>query len=242
MHTTKKIKKKLLPFASFFFLFLTPIFLFSEKTPLFTPPSGWECASPKAFSSHVCIGFVGSGKNIFFRPSINLATEQVDISLKEYVQAVKKIHLADPLIQLRDLGETSCKIGTAHLLELSSLTPYGEVRMLQFISLYEHTAYLLTGAVLKEEYLNFYSLLLQSFHSLILVDDLSSLLTAEEKEKLEKQTQELKNCSVEKKKKGWESFQNYVQQNFKEQGSYWKILFLKKNYEDLLKNGPSQRK
>lgn len=220
-------------FLCFSFTLLSAL-LFSEEIALFSPPPKWECAAPsKDLSSSVCIGFLGSGKNPYFRPSLNLASEEVDLSLKEYVQAVKKLHQTDPLLQIRDLGSSSCKMGPSHLLELTSKTPYGEVRILQFICLYQKKAYVLTGALLKEESVSFYSDLLKSFHSLCVVEDLISPLSKEEKILLEEKVQGLKKCAKKEQKKARESFDHFIAQAFKEQGAYWQILMLKKTHEEI---------
>ena len=77
----------------------------------------------KDLSSSVCIGFLGSGKNPYFRPSLNLASEEVDLSLKEYRAGGEKLHKQTPLLQIRDLGSSSCKMGPSHLLELILQNP-----------------------------------------------------------------------------------------------------------------------
>jgi hypothetical protein len=222
------------PFLFVFFVFFSLLFanvLFSEEIVLFSPPKDWVCASLKDRSEQVRIGFVGKGKNPFFHPSINLAIEEVDVSLKEYIQAVKKIHKRDPLMHIRDLGDSHCAMGNAHLLELTSKTPYGDARILQFLCLHKKKAYVLTAAFLKEETCALSSQILNSFHSLTMVEELTALLSKEEKETLEKKIQELKKSSPAEKKKAQERFQTFVLHSFENQGPYWQLLLLKQAFE-----------
>ena len=85
----------------FTLIFLTLLNFASAKHCTFIPPTGWEIAQLKNPSPHVKIGFIGKGTGEF-RPSINLAEEEVDVPLKEYVKAVKELQLADPTAKWRD--------------------------------------------------------------------------------------------------------------------------------------------
>ena len=116
----------------------------------FLPPAGWEIAQPKNLSHHVQVGFLGKGSTDF-RPSINIAFEDVDVPLKEYVKAVKKIQTAQPKTQWTDLGKFPMKAGTGRLTEITTSTPWGEIKMLQALFVKHGKAYILTGAVLKQD-------------------------------------------------------------------------------------------
>ena len=148
-------------------MFTLPLLLASSL--YFTPPSNWETVKPKENMPYMQIGFLGKGSSEF-RPSITFATEQVDVSLKEYVRAVKKIHTEDPNISWRDLGEFKMQAGNGRLVEISSPSAWGDVKILQAIFVKEHTAYILTGSVLKEEFIKHQSDFLGAFRSLSIRD------------------------------------------------------------------------
>ena len=114
-----------------FLLFLF-VFLHAEPIPFFEPPSGWECAFPAQLSSCIQVGFLGKGSTAF-RPSINLAIEEIDTNLKEYMLAVKEIHLAQAGTTWRDLGKFKTKSGTGRLTEIGVISPHGSIKMLQMI-------------------------------------------------------------------------------------------------------------
>src|SRR5579872_5748842 len=105
-------------------LFLSLFTFAHAKHCTFIPPSGWEIAQLKNPSPHVKVGFIGKGTGEF-RPSINLAEEDVDVSLKEYVKAVKELQLADPTTKWRDLGKLPMQSGTGRLTEMSNSSPWG---------------------------------------------------------------------------------------------------------------------
>ncbi len=221
-------------FLSGFFIFIfCAHFLISEEIALFSPPPQWECAPSKEMSQQIRIGFIGSGKNKFFRPSITLAIEDAGLSLKEYVHAVKKIHQADPLMQIRDLGESFCKIGPAHLLEASTKTAYGEVAILQFFTVHKGTAYVLTASLLQEELTSFYERLLASFHSLNVVPEITAPLSQEEKVLLEQKILQLQTGVKKDPKKAKKAFADFLLQTYKDLGAYWQFLVLKKSFEEI---------
>ncbi len=210
----------------------------------FAPPAGWAAAHPKNLSPHVQIGFV-SPKISTFRPSINLALEKVDLPLREYLKAVKKIHLSQPGTQWRDLGAFKLAAGEGRLTEISSHSPYGDLKMLQAIFLSENTAYILTAAVLKKDYIREQKALLQSLQSLRLAPDLYTAFSQEEPRKrfisffdslaacpVEEQSEEWKNQK-------WASLQTLVQQYGSELGSHWQFLALQEGHEQIY-NAPKK--
>ena len=138
---------------------------------IFSPPSGWQSSRPKHHSTHVQIGFIGEGSSKF-HPSINLAVEEIDISLKEYVKAVKEIHLDEKNTTWRDLAKFTMKGGSGRLTEITSPSAWGDVKMLQAILVSGKTAYILTAAALKKEYPEIQKEILQSLQSLDLQPDL----------------------------------------------------------------------
>lgn len=149
---------------------------------IFQPPTDWEIAQLKVPAPNIHIGFLSKGTD-GFRPSINLATEDVEVSLKEYVKAVKEIHTADPKIRWRDLGKFATQAGEGRLIELSNSSPWGKMKIFQAIVVKEGTAYILTAAVLNEDLSKYQASILNSFHSLTLIPDLWTPITDSEKRK-----------------------------------------------------------
>lgn len=192
----------------------------------FSPPSGWQPALPKESHSPIEIGFVGQG-GLQFAPSLNIAFEEVDVSLKEYVKAVKEIHVADPTTRWRDLGPFKTEGGTGRLVEISSTTPLGEAKILQLLYVEGKTAYILTGAALKEEFPKYHKELLRSFHSFRLLPTLFSPLSPEKQAPLEALLTSLANATPEEKEGRWGEFQAAVAQEAPSLGTYWHFLSLR---------------
>ena len=215
------------------FLFF-PLFLCSA-IPLFIPPQGWECALPQNLSPCVQIGFLGKGAHPF-RPSLNLAIEEIDVSLKGYLKAVKEIHLATPQTTWRDLGKFITASGEGRLTEITMTTAGGDVRMLQMIFVKRNIAYILTGATLKDEFLQFQETFTKAFQSLRLLDDLFSPLNSEKKQQFENNFTALGQSitNESEREKQWIDWQKLVFQEAQELGSYWQFLALKSGREKLL--------
>lgn len=215
--------------------------LWPELVPLFIPPSAWQYARPKNPSEYVHVSFILNG-TFKFRPSINLATEKIDVSLKEYVQAVKEIHLKEPNTKWHDLGKFTMKGGVGRLTEISSQTPYGEVKILQAILIHKKMAYILTATALKNEFSNLLNEILSSLQSLSLQEDIFSAVQDHTKQK---KLQDLfatlghLPCDINPeiaKHRQTEKLQQEILNNYPEMGSHWQYLALK---EGLLKiHGP----
>ncbi|OGN56267.1 MAG: hypothetical protein A3D96_02345 [Chlamydiae bacterium RIFCSPHIGHO2_12_FULL_44_59] len=152
------------------FLFFLASQIFASHC-YFVPPTDWEPAKPKNPSPYVKIAFLGNGTTEF-RPSINLAVEEVDVGLKEYVKTVKGLHVQDPQAKVRDLGKFSMKGGDGQLLEISNVSQFGNIKLLQAILVKNNLAYILTSASLKEEFAKFQSALIQSLASLNIIENI----------------------------------------------------------------------
>lgn len=151
--------------------FFPLLFLWAEPVALFNPPRTWQSAQPKKPSDFVQIAFV-SKESFSFRPSINIAMEEIDVSLKEYVKAVKEIHSRESGTKWRDLGKFSMKGGVGRLTEMTSQTPFGETKILQAILVREKRAYLLTASALKKDFPSLQKEILSSLQSLALYENL----------------------------------------------------------------------
>lgn len=208
------------------------------KVALFTPPSGWEIAQLKNPSPYVKIGFLGKGSNEF-RPSINLSMEdEVDLSLKEYVKTVKELQMEENSSQVRDLGPFPMKCGQGRLLEITNSSPWGDIKVLQVLFVEEKKAYILTSAVLKEDFLQFQKQILESFRSLTLTDDLFSQIQDVDKRKSFSAFFSHLGTS-EKKDLEWEDLQKQASE-FSELGSYWIFLLLQEGHARIYSSTASQ--
>ena len=211
--------------------------------PVFVPPSGWQCALPKNLSQYVRVGFIGNGSTQF-HPSINLAIEDVDTSQREYVKAVKEIHLADPKTTWRDLGKFTMKAGVGNLTEISSSSAWGEVKMLQAILVQNKKAYILTAAVLKKDYTRFQKEILESLQSLSLYPDLIAALPNENQRiKFKQLFAVLGKFSADAdvshlQKTQWEQVQKEVIEDYPEMGGHWHFLVLREGYEKIYLSAP----
>jgi hypothetical protein len=215
-------------------LLLVPLQAETIKDPIcyFRPPTDWELVHPKQYTEHVQIGFVGktSGQ---FRPSINLAIEKVDVSLKEYVKAVKKIHTAEPGTKWRDLGKFPMQAGEGRLTEITSTSPFGEIKQLQALFVKDDMAYILTAAAPKEEMLKLTNDLLKSLGSLSLTPDLLDSVEGKKKEDLKAAFSALGAVTATEQAKQWEDLQKTVLGTCPEMGSHWHYLVLREGHEKI---------
>lgn len=212
--------------------FLCYISVYSSPIPLFVPPPSWQYAEPKNGSSYIQASFFGRGSTQF-RPSINLSMEEIDISLKEYVKAVKEIHLKEPNTTWRDLGKFTMQGGVGRLTEIVTKHPFGEVKVLQAILVEGKMAYILTASALKNEDPGIQKELLKSLQSLVLEENLFSALKSESKrEKLKEIYSALgsfpQNSEPLKAKQiQWELLQKQIEDQYPEMGGHWQVLALK---------------
>lgn len=224
----------------------------------FVPPENWDIADPRSLSPKVKIAFLkNSGKG--FSPSINLAIEDTDVSLADYLKAVKAIHEQDRNNRWRSLGKVRTASGLAQLTEIDSTSEWGPVRILQLILIKDKRAYVLTAAALKEEMSNYYKDIQSSFRSLTLSNDLlGNIQQLERREMLKQKQAELFTTAEEyvhslaaKKnlledqvfqEKYWTPFQKIVLENFGDMGAFWQILVLRNAHDQLLSLHSSEQK
>lgn len=121
---------------------------------LFTPPSGWHVADPKALPPSVKIMVVGKGAREF-PPSINIGSEKFSGSLKQYLKRVKEINASRNYVW-KDLGKIRTDAGEASLSQVDTQTEWGAVRMMHVIIKKDDTIYIATATSLKEEFPQFY--------------------------------------------------------------------------------------
>lgn len=218
-------------FFSLFFLFFFSPFCFGSLCT-FIPPEGWEAAFPKNSSTYVQVGFVGPGSTLF-RPSINLTVEEeVDLSLKGYVKAVKEVHLSDAKTKWRDLGKFQMQAGEGRLTELTTPSAWGEVKMLQTLFVKDKKAYILTAAFLKEDLAKWQKEILASLRSLTLIPDLFAPISDPlARSSFETFFRSLGQFQTEQeleaqRKTQWELLQKESAKHVANAGAYWHYLVL----------------
>ncbi len=214
------------------FLLLAITSLGASETCFFIPPKGWEIANPKMLAPSVQICFLGkSSKGL--PPTINLATEVVNVSLEAYVEEVRKIHKADPNCRWRDLGKFTALMGSGRLMELETPTELGPARMVQLVVIKESVAYILTAAALKEEFSMYYKTFDAALHSLQASSNLVEAYPSKELKGLVDALFEKKEPSLEFEAI-WKPFENKIIKDFTEMGPYWQILLLSEIRTQLL--------
>lgn len=131
-----------------------------ENPPSMTPqhhyalqaPKGWQCINDKKqLPSKVEMVFIGTGKGQF-TPSINLATEKTEMTLKEYVDLSKQYHEGQGETTCRSLGTIETNMGSAHMLQIDRQTQWGTVRFLQASLIKNGSAFVITATCLLEDY------------------------------------------------------------------------------------------
>lgn len=207
----------------FLLIFLAFFAIAEARQCYFLPPQGWEIAQLKTPSPHVKIGFIGKGSTDF-RPSLNLAFEEVDVSLKDYIKAVKELQLSDPTNKWRDLGKFPTKAGIGRLTEMSNTSPWGEIKIYQAIFVEKGMAYILTAAVLKEDFPKFQAELMKAFRSLSVTDDLCSAIPDAQERGLFQSFYATLGTNEDKEEE-WDKLQKQVG-SLSQLGPYWQFLAL----------------
>lgn len=185
-------------------------------------------ASPDTLSPRVHVAFIGKSSSAL-APTINLATEPVTISLPAYVEAVRKIHAADPNTKWRDLGHFDTQLGQGALTELETATEQGKARLMQLMVVKEGLAYILTACALKEEFPKYYKLFDEALQSLQEVDDLAMCYPLHKREELKGV---LAACTDEAH---MGELEQKIIHDFTEMGPYWQILLLSEARAKLIK-------
>jgi len=216
----------------FYFLAIITCSVCSAKNHhFFMPPNKWKLADPKKLSPMVEACFLGKGKTAFY-PSINIATEEIDISDKEYISIVVKMHKDDPNIEFRRFGKIKTQAAIADLFELTTKTNFGTVKMLQTIIVKDNKAYVLTGSMHIDDFKTMSKTILKTFQSFQIVDNLTDCIKdLEKKQNLKKAIENLAR-SKSIKDKDWKKFEKTVLKDFKELGEFWQLQVMKDAYNN----------
>lgn len=118
------------------------------------PPKGWDCISdPQQLPQKIKVIFVGSGHgNNSFTPSVNLACETTNLSLKEYVAQAKAYHEGRPGTRCNVLGIIQTHAGAVHMLQIDRPSQWGEIRFIQAMHIVGADAYVITATCLKNDF------------------------------------------------------------------------------------------
>lgn len=136
----------------------------TSKTVQFTPPNGWHYADEKQLPNSVKVMLIGKGAKEY-PPTLNLATESYQGTLKQYLQKIKKIN-ASRGREWKELGSIETLAGKASLSQVIMSTSWGSVKMMHVILAKEGEIYILSAAALLEEFPKFYQDFFSSMRSL----------------------------------------------------------------------------
>lgn len=147
----------------FFLLLFTGVY--GQRCIVFTPPEGWQLLDTKLLSPRIKVMIVGSGKNNFYPPSINLGYEEYAGSLSDYLKEVKSVNQKTGAAWT-DLGTIQTMAGQASLSQVDLKTEWGDVRMMHVMLIEDKILYVLTAASLKDEFSSFLPIMLPAMQSL----------------------------------------------------------------------------
>lgn len=197
----------------------------------FLPPQGWQPARLDDPSSPIELAFIGTpGNPAELPPNISLAFEEVDCTLKEYVQGAKENILSDSSATWRDLGSFKTAAGEARLTESSGPSPWGEVKTLQVLFVKEGRACILTATALKKDFPFLQTTLLSSLKSLTVVPDLWTPV-----QEHPQATGLKEQLSTLQDQKELEKLSKVLEKDFSQMGAYWHFLVLREGNEKILK-------
>ncbi len=235
-----------------FLLISTAVFGAPPFFTTFTPPEKWLIADPLKLEKPIQIGFVESSKKIF-SPSLTLSYEKIGkTTLKTYLAAVKKNYAADWTSTCQELGTLNTSLGKASLLQIEMKNAWGNVTLLQAISLYEGFALIQTAACLQEDFLRLHETFLNSFKSLTVYP---SLVGSIDNPTFATKIATLRNCwekhtatskddphdlftSPFFQNNQWKPFVSYIEGELKDQGPCWQFLAIRHLKESLLEKIP----
>lgn len=131
---------------------------------LFTAPDGWLTTDSKTLPGRVK-AMVVCPDNRNYPPSINLAVEQYNGSLKDYLKIVKAINESQNA-EWKNLGTIHTEAGKGNLSQVEVSSNFGPVRLMHVIMVKEGYAYIMTAAALRDEFPRYYANFFKSMQSL----------------------------------------------------------------------------
>lgn len=88
-------------------------------------------------------------------PSINLAMEETQMTMPEYLEEVRAMYAHDRNKRWASIGTLTSKAGVMALTQLDQNTKWGDVRMLQAILIKDAVAYVITATAQVSEFTGF---------------------------------------------------------------------------------------
>lgn len=134
----------------------------------FNPPKGWKAADTKELSPLIKTMLIGTGKEDF-PPSITLAVEPFEGTLKDYLKIVKNIN-DEQKTEWKNLGKMTTKAGVANLSQFDEKSNWGLVRTMTAILVKNGNAYILSATALKSEFSGFYKDFFEAMKSFSIED------------------------------------------------------------------------
>lgn len=190
---------------------------------MFTPPEGWHIADPKKLPPSVKVMVVGKGSSEY-PPSLNLATEQYEGTLKQYLKIVKDINDRSGA-EWKDLGTIRTQAGDASLSQVDAKTKWGTERLMHVILIKDGVVYILTAGALKDEFPRYYKEFFTSLRSLRFNKDAYAMIAdARRRDDLEKAVDDLK--------QKWVVFLHQYQQDLKTSTAHLPVAVLAKQAFD----------
>ncbi len=117
-----------------------------------TGPRGWNFVDDKTqLPGKIALIFVGEGKG-GFTPSINVAMEETDMQISEYVKLAKEYHTDQTGTVCQSMGQVQTRSGMAEVLQIERGTQWGDVRFIQASLIQNGKAYVITATCLTEEF------------------------------------------------------------------------------------------
>lgn len=215
------------------FLLTQKIYAINDvKIPFFIPPEKWEIVNPKHYPPYVIISFIKKDLSTC-RPTINLAVQKTSLTLDEYTNQAKKIHIKEPDTSFKILDRVDLSDAKAIICEIRKKIDSIDFNILQMICVKNDNAYVLTGACKKEEILNNYQMFTDVFNSFKIIDNLFSLVPEKDKQEelinIVKQTSDsLKHPNKKENKKKLSSFEKYLEKKFANLGKYFQVLLIQR--------------
>ncbi len=141
---------------SFIALFMMTLPIFATEFHLAIPP-GWDCVTDQSQLPKKVQLIAISPTKTKFTPSINVASEETDQSLADYVDTAKLYHESEGETHVTKLGQIPTRAGQAQLLQIDRRTDFGTVRFLQAAVIKGDVAYVVTATCLRDEFATYCS-------------------------------------------------------------------------------------
>jgi len=224
----------------------------------FTPPMGWSYADQSKLPSSVVLMVIGQSTSSVIPPSMNLAMQPYNGTLKEYLKMVKERNEAKGEVW-KDLGTIRTAAGKASLSQVDCTTQWGPTRQMHTILLKNGMIYILTAAAAKDEYQTYYKEFFTAMRSLRVLSDPFEMVTVpQQKAQLKAAVEDVKTqwkdllkaqqiqptndpAALEKlfasdpfQNKSWKPFQEMLKQKFSDLGAEWQELLLNQVKSELM--------